>query len=258
MKIGAKIIFGLCGLSLIGPLGLVVGLIIGHYFDLNKPQLFNLEHAFKQFGFIGAQQIFIKTSFAVMGYISKADGRVTENEIQYARTVMTQMRMGEAARRQAINQFNYGKSANFNFNRALIQLKTICKNYRNLQQMFVEIQFQAAKIDQGIASPGQQAILTKICQTLGFNPDQDYQQKTNFYQRQHANINALDSAYQLLGIESTADQAQLKRAYRKKMSEYHPDKLIAKGLSEQAVKQATEKTQKIKAAYEQICQAKGY
>jgi DnaJ like chaperone protein len=36
------------------------------------------------------------------------------------------------------------------------------------------------------------------------------------------------------------------------MSQHHPDKLIAKGLPEEMIKLATEKTQTIKAAYEQI------
>jgi DnaJ like chaperone protein len=36
------------------------------------------------------------------------------------------------------------------------------------------------------------------------------------------------------------------------MSQHHPDKLVAKGLPEQMIQDATEKTQQIKAAYELI------
>jgi DnaJ like chaperone protein len=49
----------------------------------------------------------------------------------------------------------------------------------------------------------------------------------------------------------------LKKAYRKMMSQNHPDKLVAQGLPPEMIKLATEKTQKIQAAYEQICTARG-
>ena len=56
----------------------------------------------------------------------------------------------------------------------------------------------------------------------------------------------------MLELDSTASDADLKRAYRRMMSRHHPDKLIARGLPEEMVKVATEKTQAIKAAYDRI------
>jgi DnaJ like chaperone protein len=38
------------------------------------------------------------------------------------------------------------------------------------------------------------------------------------------------------------------------MSQHHPDKLVSKGLPEEMMKLATEKTQEIKEAYERIKQ----
>jgi len=65
-------------------------------------------------------------------------------------------------------------------------------------------------------------------------------------------------AYGLLGVSKTADKDEVKRAYRKLMSQHHPDKLVSKGLPPEMIKVATEKTQQIKAAYEQIKEAKGW
>ena len=59
------------------------------------------------------------------------------------------------------------------------------------------------------------------------------------------------------GISEQASPAEIKKAYRKQMSQHHPDKLLAKGLPEEMIKIATEKTQNIKAAYDRICAAKG-
>ena len=62
----------------------------------------------------------------------------------------------------------------------------------------------------------------------------------------------LADAYQLLGVSSDSSDSEIKRAYRKLMSRHHPDKLVAKGLPEEMMQMATQKTQDIKAAYEMI------
>ena len=68
---------------------------------------------------------------------------------------------------------------------------------------------------------------------------------------------SLEDAYTALGLDSNANDKELKRAYRKRMSENHPDKLIAKGVPEDMVKLATERSQEIQAAYEMIRKQRG-
>ncbi|KZZ15482.1 hypothetical protein A3751_17250 [Oleiphilus sp. HI0080] len=62
----------------------------------------------------------------------------------------------------------------------------------------------------------------------------------------------LEEAYDVLGLEKECSDQELKRAYRRLMSQHHPDKLVAKGLPEEMMKLATEKTQQIKEAYELV------
>ena len=85
---------------------------------------------------------------------------------------------------------------------------------------------------------------------------QNYQQYQNYQGTRRQQV-SLQDAYLLLGISASVSNAEVKRAYRKLMSQHHPDKLIAKGLPEEMLKLATEKTQNIKAAYESICAARG-
>jgi DnaJ like chaperone protein len=68
----------------------------------------------------------------------------------------------------------------------------------------------------------------------------------------------VSDAYQVLGVTATASKEEVKKAYRRLMSQNHPDRLIAKGVPEAMVKMATAKTQNIKQAYEDICKAKGW
>ena len=56
---------------------------------------------------------------------------------------------------------------------------------------------------------------------------------------------------------SDVGDKELKRAYRKLMSENHPDKLIAQGVPEDMIKLATERSQEIQAAYEMIKKSRG-
>ena len=63
---------------------------------------------------------------------------------------------------------------------------------------------------------------------------------------------SLANAYRILGVGRDTDDAGIKKAYRRLMNQHHPDKLIAKGLPEEMIKLATEKTTEIKAAYELI------
>lgn len=68
----------------------------------------------------------------------------------------------------------------------------------------------------------------------------------------------LDDACKVLGVRSSDDAATIKRAYRKLMSEHHPDKLVAKGLPPQMMEMAKQKAQEIQAAYDLIKREKGF
>ena len=58
--------------------------------------------------------------------------------------------------------------------------------------------------------------------------------------------------YKILGVSEGASRKEVKKAYRKLMSQHHPDKLLSKGLPEEMVNIAKEKSQEIQAAYEAV------
>ena len=67
-----------------------------------------------------------------------------------------------------------------------------------------------------------------------------------------------ETFYDILGLDEKCTPEDMKKAYRKLMSKYHPDKIIAKGASERDLQAATEKTQQISKAYTTICESKGW
>jgi len=60
-----------------------------------------------------------------------------------------------------------------------------------------------------------------------------------------------------LGVSNKDTTPHIKKAYRQLMSQHHPDKLVSKGLPDEMIRMATEKTQRIQKAYEMICKERG-
>ncbi len=259
-----KVIGGAFGFMLGGPLGALLGATLGHGFDKGLAGVELLEGG--QDWDSGAQErvqaAFFTATFSVMGHIAKADGRVTEDEINLARHTMAKMQLDEEQTRAAMQLFNSGKQADFPLLDVLEQLRKECHRRLNLIQMFLEIQIATALAD-GDLDPKEQQVLLTVAERLGFSRGQFERllamvvAQQRFSQREWsreapATKESLSEAYQLLGVNKASSDAEVKKAYRRLISQHHPDKLVSKGLPEEMMKIATEKTREIKAAYELI------
>ncbi|MFY0678007.1 MAG: co-chaperone DjlA [Neptuniibacter sp.] len=209
---------------------------------------------------INPQEAFFKATFTVMGRIAKADGRVTEDEIQFARDVMLQMRLDEGRKRQAIEFFSEGKDVDLDLSRLVRPLGIMLKHRLSVKLMFVEILLQTAMAD-GEVSPAEMQVIEEVCGYLDFGHDTveeviaRVKAQRDFYQHGQAGVDSevlLKDAYAVLGVDAAAGDAEVKKAYRRQMSQHHPDKLVSKGLPEEMIELAKEKSQEIQAAYERI------
>lgn len=216
------------------------------------------------------QKSFFETAFAVMGHVSKADGRVSENEIRMARAVMDHMRLSPARVEAAIELFNKGKQPDFELDRAMEHFVRVCRYRRDLHRIFIEIQLQAALAD-GQITPAERHVLERVASHLGV-PAWELRQLEALIlaaQRRYKGSGqagqgstaprapSLEDAYAVLGVDRNASDAEVKKAYRRLMSRHHPDKLAANGLPQDMVELAEEKTREIRAAYDQVREARG-
>ncbi|MDH3712645.1 MAG: co-chaperone DjlA [Gammaproteobacteria bacterium] len=249
-----KLIGGAFGFMLGGPLGALLGAALGHNFDRGLKGL-----EFSPGDQERVQTAFFTATFSVMGYVAKADGRVTPEEIQLAQAVMDQMQLDADRRRAAIKLFDEGKRPDFPLDDVVTQFRHECHRRSTLMQMFVEIQLQAAYAD-GAMHAEERRLLLHICDLLGFS--------RHIFEHLDAIIRAsvgvragadqrtprqkLKTAYQVLDIKESASDADVKRAYRRLMSQHHPDKLVSKGLPEEMIELAKQKTQEIRKAYEEV------
>lgn len=259
-----KALGGAFGFMMGGPLGALIGIAFGHNFDKGLGSVMS-DARFKPGQQERVQAAFFTATFSVMGHIAKADGKVTRDEIKMAEAVMSHMGLAGDVRESAKKLFNEGKSADFPLDDVLDQFKQEIHRRSTLVQMFLEIQLQAAYAD-GKLDPTEEKVLRHICQRLGVPISQlhrlEEMLKAGFGQAGYqagatTHRTSLADAYAIMGVEKSVSDAELKKAYRRLMSQHHPDKLVAKGLPEEMIRDATEKTQQIKDAYEQIKASRG-
>jgi DnaJ like chaperone protein len=260
---------GAFGFMVGGPIGALLGAVLGHNLDKGLKGLGGGEQ-FAPGDQERVQTAFFTTTFSVMGAIAKADGRVSPDEIALAKSVMAEMDLSGEMRQAAINLFNQGKTADFPLDEVLDQFRTECHRRNTLIQMFIEIQLQAAYAD-GTLDKAEEQLLLHICSRLGIpefafrrlekmiRAERHYSGQSGGGRRAGVAPSGptLKDAYAILNIAAEASDADVKKAYRRLLSQHHPDKLVSKGLPEEMMKMATQKTHEIRQAYEKIKEARG-
>lgn len=246
-----KAIGAALGLVVAGPVGSLLGAVVGHQFDQGLA------------GQLGgrarrAQGLFFEVTFEVMGRLAKVDGRVSEEEIRIARRIMHAMRLGPEQVRAAIDGFNRGKAPDYPLNRRVAELYGRIGQRRDLARAFVEIQMQAA-VGGGEIGGEKRQLLWEVARELGVSRVDLAQMEALIRsqlggQRPVGSKASLDAAYRVLGLTPDAGDTDIKTAYRRLMSQHHPDKLVSKGLPESMMALAEQKTREIRAAYDLVKQ----
>lgn len=265
-----KVFGGAFGFAVGGPLGALLGAVLGHKLDRGLETL-QAPEALEEGDRERVQTAFFIATFSVMGHLAKADGRVSEREIALARAVMDQMDLTAEKRRTAIGLFEEGKAPEFPLDAVLEQFRRECHGRRALIQMFLEIQIQAAYAD-GPPGPVEDRLLRHICTKLGI-PHLLLRRLEDLVRLQHEFMAGghgpgrgqtapsstgptLEQAYAVLGVSAKTPDAEVKKAYRRLISQHHPDKLVSKGLPEEMMKIAAQKTHEIRQAYEIVSRAR--
>jgi DnaJ like chaperone protein len=276
MKWLGKIVGAALGLATgLGPVGAAIGLVIGHAYD---ERMESDEGDGAGVDLATVRMVFFRNAFKVMGYVAKADGRVSEREIAAAREIFRQFRLDEAQTREAIDCFAEGKSPGFNVDAAVAELVHACGGRRDLLRMFLEVEMRAALLGNDMRG-STRTLMGRIAQRLGVSglefahfetllrlqgygagqagPRAGARGQWGGETRRPPREEPLSAAYEVLGVAAGVTDAEVKRAYRKQMSQNHPDKLVSRGLPESMLEIAKQKTQAIQAAYERIRAARG-
>jgi DnaJ like chaperone protein len=252
-----KLLGGIIGLMRGGLTGLVFGMFLGHMVDRFLSGLGGASRT---------RDAFFGAMFSTLGHINKADGRVTKAEIAAAEQLMQRLQLTETERQRAIRYFQQGKDQDFDLEATLHEFSRHSMLRHELRIMFIELLLEAALSD-GILSAAENAILVRSCTVLHI-PANVYSAMLRARQvgggsahgQQQRPLNqgqSLQQSYAALGLNSDASAQEIKRAYRKLVSQYHPDKLVSQGLPDEMMEMSKKRVREINAAYDNIKASKG-
>jgi len=252
-----SVLGGALGYMIGGPLGAMLGVAFAGNLAKGKSNFRGSASDYMPGDKQRVQAAFFSSVFSVMGYIAKVDGKVSKSEILLAQQVMEHMQLSEDMQKAAKELFNQGKQQDFNLDEVLEQFRSECHRRTHLVRMFLEIQIQATYAD-GVFDDKEYDALKYIAQKLRF-PIHELERLIQQFSVASGKSSKLtiDDAYVILGADKSLTDKELKRAYRRLLAQHHPDKLVAKGLPDEMIKLANDKTQEIISAYELIKKHRG-
>ena len=193
-----------------------------------------------------------QVQFMLLGHLAKLNGRVLPAHIQQARMEMRRLGLDGYPYQAAIAAFNQGKG---------MELKAL---RRDLQQAFgrsldaEQLLLSAWRLvwSQGRSSREQYQALRQCASWLSVDTarllqlEQQVRPRARTGSSMQVRLGERDSALRLLGLQPPVEDFSLiRKAYRKLLSEHHPDRLIGAGASEEQVRHANETTRALHDAY---------
>ncbi|MGA8147024.1 MAG: co-chaperone DjlA [Gallionellaceae bacterium] len=254
-----KLIGIFAGYYFFGLFGALLGLFIGSFFD--RVRVYGsgganpLSNALRQ-------AVFLETVFISMGKLAKADGHVSQDEITHVEQFMQKLNMTAEHRQQAMALFKRGADPAFDIEPTCKRFMAVCGHTKHLKQVLLVYLIVMALAD-GHFHPAEEALLADIAARLGYGQAEFKQlmdmvlNQTHFAGGQVITPSALDDAYKALAVTKDSTDAEIKRAWRKLMSQYHPDKLIGQGMPEDMIAMATEQAKEIQVAYDLVKKSRG-
>ena len=196
------------------------------------------------------QVIFFTCLFSMLGKLAKSDGIVTRREISMTQSIIKSMRLNKQMTTYAQHIFNNAKNDSYSIYQYADQYAKIAG--KQMRVTIYELLWRLATAD-GSLDQCKEDILKRICQHLII--------ETYYFDLFHTEAlggkQSLSAYYSLLNCQANDTDEDIKKAYRRAIREYHPDKLESQGLPEELLRHANEKTQKINEAYQTIMKSRG-
>ena len=258
MKIAGKLIGALLGLALLrNPLGLFIGLVLGHLWDI---------------GAIGGgastapARDFIGPLFGLAGAIAKSDGRVSEPEIAATEKLIARLQLSPVQRGEAIARFKEGKRQDFSLDPAIADLRAWCRGRRDRAYILLDLLLEIV-FAEGALTPEKLAIVRRLCAALGVHEQElaalaamrgyGFGYGGGYRQSQPPpGTPPGKDPYAVLGLSRDASEREIKTAYRRLISQHHPDKLG--DVPDELRRRAGERAREINIAYEKIRDERGF
>ena len=248
------------GVLLVSPalklISVAAGFLLGHQFDRG---FLAQRRAGDDPGVGRVSDGYVRALFMSMGHLAKVDGRVSEEEIRAARLVMHQLNLTPAQVRRGIHWFDEGKEPGFPLVQVMRELRRVHARRQSQRLLFVRLLLEVVLAKKRF-SRRERALVWTICTELDIGRVELAQLEAMIRAQRgfrHSPAGSADSArvrqaYRTLGVDESASNEEIKRAYRRLMNRSHPDKIAGTNPDSAAVAEAEKRTREIRGAYEML------
>ena len=236
MSIWGSLIGGMIGFSIGGPFGMLLGSLIGG-------KISRARSSGAGFGsFARPQQIFALSLIVLSAKLSKADGKVSKEELV---AVKDKLKIPENELDQVGKIFNKAKEESAGYEPYAQQIAQIYKGNLNILEEVINILFYIAEAD-GNVSSSELRMIEHIAQIFGLNESQFNGIKES--RKSSGNLNP----YIVLESNPNDDIKTIRARYLKLSKEHHPDLLISKGVPQEVIDESKKKMRIVNSAWDQI------
>jgi DnaJ like chaperone protein len=243
-----KLAFGSMGMFLGGPLGAIAGAALGHHLIDKKETQMSRSGSPKKLD--QTQAAYFVSIFSILGKLAKADGVVTRDEISVVNEFISHMSMPEQEKQFARQVFNEAKVSPYSIDDFALQFYQMNRQQPTVLFSFLDVLFRLAAAD-GTLHHAEEAALNRIKAIFHVN-DQQFNNLKAVYFKDNGQY------YKVLNCTPQCSNEEIKANYKKLVKDFHPDKIISKGLPEEFIQFATSRFQEIQDAYEKVRQERGF
>jgi len=235
MSIWGSLIGGVVGFSFAGPIGALIGSMLGGRMSSARRSGFHRS-------FAPPQQVFAIALIILTAKLAKADGQVSKEELI---AVKNKLKIPEHEVDQVGKIFNKAKEDSLGYEPYAQQIAQIYRNNLAVLDEVINILFYIAEAD-GKVSESEIAMIKNIAIIFGIS-----QSQFEGIRESRKSSDKLNP-YIVLGCSSNDDFATVRKKYLQLSKEHHPDILMNKGVPKEVIEESKKKMRAINSAFDQI------
>ena len=235
MSIWGSLIGGFVGFSLAGPIGALIGSMVGGRISSARRSGF-------QRSFAPPQQIFAIALIILTAKLAKADGHVSKEELV---AIKDKLKIPEHEIDQVGKIFNKAKEDALGYEPYAKQIAQIYKSNPAVLDEVINILFYIAEADSNV-SDSEVTMIKNIAKIFGLSDSQFEGIKESRKSSDKLN------PYVVLGCDPNDDFTTIRKKYLLLSKEHHPDILVSKGVPQEVIEESKKKMRAINSAFDQI------